>query len=148
MNPSISTRGIAHRKESRSPLIIPIIRDPVPEKMPFRRTICKGSFDDSFLVQLFSMPQHTVARRMKSDPVLNWKLDVSSKDRSIQDAVTKMMPSHSLVDIFSLNIARAITAVATISKLLRRDAFAAEVILSPKRRKIGAAISSVIMAIV
>ena len=40
----------------------------------------------------------------------------------------------------------AINAVATISKLLRRDAFAAVVNFSPNKRHIGAAISSKIIA--
>ena len=46
----------------------------------------------------------------------------------------------------SLKIMRAMTVVATISKLLRRDVVAADVIDSPVIRSIGASMSSTIIA--
>ena len=73
---------------------------------------------------------------------------MSSKDKRVQDAVTNRIPSHSLAEIASLKISSAMTAVATISKLLRRDALAAVVMVRPNSRLIGAAISSTIIAIV
>ena len=74
----------------RSPRQNPITTEPSPEKIPLRRTISRGSLADSFLVQLFSIPQQTQARRMKSEPKENLKLEISSNDRSIHDAVTKI----------------------------------------------------------
>ena len=50
--------------------------------------------------------------------------------------------------IFSLNTIRAIIAVATISKLLSNDAFAAVVEFRPNSKQIGAAISKTIIAMV
>ena len=73
---------------------------------------------------------------------------MSSNDRSAQDAVTNRIPSHNLGEIASLKTMSAITAVATISKLFRSDTFAAFVMVSPKRRHIGAAISRTTMAAV
>ena len=43
-------------------------------------TISRGSRDEIFLVQLFSMPQQMHAIRTKRDPVLNVKLEMSSKE--------------------------------------------------------------------
>lgn len=78
-------------------------------------------------VQLFSSPQQTHAMRIKIEPSENFKLERSSNKRSAQDATTKTIPSHNLALILSLNIINAISAVATISKLLRSEAFAAVV---------------------
>ena len=48
----------------------------------------------------------------------------------------------------SLNTIKAIIAVATISKLLSRETLAAVVAFNPNNRKIGAAMSKSIMAMV
>ena len=98
-------------------------------------------------MQLFSKPHRIHARITKREPVLKPRLDIPSKDRRMHAAVTNTMPSHSLEDMASLKITRAITAVATISKLFSSEAFAADVILSPNKRHMGAAISRTIMAI-
>ena len=62
---------------------------------------------------------------MNSEPKENFKLEISSNESNAQERVTKQMPSQSLGLILSLNTIRAISEVATISKLLRSDAFAA-----------------------
>ena len=51
----------------RSPMTSPIPRDPNPEKIPFNNTICKGSLEESFRVQLFSSPQQILARRINKE---------------------------------------------------------------------------------
>ncbi len=73
---------------------------------------------------------------------------MSSNDKSVQDTVINSIPSQSLEEIASLKITKAMIAVSTISKLLSREAFAAVVIVSPKSRQMGAAISRTIIAIV
>ena len=73
---------------------------------------------------------------------------MSSNDNNVQDAVTNRIPSQSLGEIVSLKSTKAMIAVATISKLLSREAFAAVVMVSPKSRQMGAAISRTIIAIV
>ena len=124
------------------------MREPIPENIPFSRTICNGSFDDIFRVQLFSNPQQMVASKTNKEPYEKRRLDISSKDSIPQDNVTKNIPNHNLVLIFSLNTIRAIIAVATISKLLSNDAFAAVVEFRPNSKQIGAAISKTIIAMV
>lgn len=124
----------------------PIKMEPSPENIPFKRTICVGSFDDIFLVQLFSIPQHTQARRINSEPNENCRLEPSSKDSKPQEMVTKIIPAHRRGLIFSLNTASATRAVATISKLFKSEAFAAVVNFNPYKRQIGAAISNKIIA--
>ena len=71
---------------------------------------------------------------------------MSSNDRSAQESVTNTMPAQSRGEMLSLKTASAMTAVATISKLLRREALAAVVLLSPSIKEMGAAISSAIIA--
>ena len=71
-------------------------------------------------MQLFSIPQQIHASRIKSDPIENLRLERSSNERRIQDAVMNKIPAHNLGLIFSLKIINAIIAVATISKLLRK----------------------------
>ena len=105
-------------------------------------------FTDSFLVQLFSNPQHTQASRTNIEPVENEKLLISVAERIILATVTSIIPTHSRFGIISLTTHRAITLVATISKLLRSDAFAAVVIVSPIIKKMGAAISSTTISMV
>ncbi len=51
------------------------------------------SLEDNFLVQLFSIPQHTQAKRIKSEPIENLKLEISSIDKRIHDKVTKIIPN-------------------------------------------------------
>ncbi len=63
-------------------------------------------------------------------------------------AATNRIPAQSLGEITSLKITKAITAVATISKLFRREAFAVVVFVRPKSRQMGAAISSSTIATV
>ncbi len=86
------------------------------------------------------------ARIIKSEPKENWNLEMSSIESSAHESVVKRIPIHSLKLIFSLNIIRAIMAVVTISKLLSNEAFSAEIDFKPSNRKIGAPISSNIMA--
>ena len=64
--PKPSVANTLHGALMTSPMARPMIIEPRPEKMPFKSTILSGSFEDSLLVQLFSIPQHTHARSMKS----------------------------------------------------------------------------------
>ena len=136
-----------HTFFSLSPTINAIISAPRPENIPFMVTICCGSFDDSTLVQLFSIPQDMQASKMNKEPYETPKDSEPSKESNVQESITNAIPSQSLVLIFSLNTAKAITDVATISKLLSKDALAALVIESPSNKNIGATISSTTIAI-
>ena len=113
-----------------------MIKEALPEKMPFRRTIWRGSLDEIFLVQLFSKPQQEAAKSTNRLPLENCRLPKSSKDRVIQESVTNRIPNHKRGETCSLKPIRAMMAVATISKLLSRDALAALVFDKPSKRKI------------
>src|SRR5574344_499001 len=111
----------------RSPLTSAIIMVSVPEQHPFIVTICSGSLPEICFVQLFSKPHPTHESSTKTDPSENDKLDLSSKERMRLATVMSAIAIHSRLEIASLNKQSAITAVATISKLLSNDAFAAVV---------------------
>lgn len=94
------------------------------------------------------MRMQIVARRTKSEPREKWKLPLPSKDKIMLEIVIKPIAVQSLPDTFSLNNNKAINVVATISKLLSREAFAEEPVLIPNIKKTGAKISNSIMPIV
>src|SRR5699024_11747673 len=96
-------------------------------------------------VQLFSNPQQMQASRTNSEPVEKCKLEASSMERIALERVISPMASHRRLPMASLKTSSAITDVATISKLLSREALADVVDLSPIMRQIGAAISRTIM---
>lgn len=122
-----------------------IISEPIPEPKPFTMTICNGSFKDSIRVQLFSKPQHTQANNTKMDPAEKEMLLKSSTVNTILEIVIKEIAIHICLPTASLKTNKAITAVATISKLFSKDAFAEVVIVRPSIRRIGAAISRAII---
>ena len=130
-------------KASRT--ISAMMNDPSPEKIPFRMTISYVFLLESILVQLFSKPQQTHAPKTKSEPVENLKLDISSNDKSMLAMVMSPIANHTLFEISSLNMNKAMSDVAAISKLLSRDTLAAVAVLRPIIRNIGAAISSAII---
>ena len=105
-------------------------------------------FELSILVQLFSSPQQQEAARTRREPVLNWKLPLPSKLNVILAMVTSIIANVSFLESVSLKIRNARHEVATISKLLSRDAFAEFVEPSPSINRIGAAISNRIIPIV
>lgn len=73
---------------------------------------------------------------------------MSSIDNILHDDVMNNILTHNLVEIFSLNITRAIIAVATTSKLLSSEAVVAVVVFRPNNKQIGATISKAIIAMV
>ena len=123
------------------------ISAPMPEPKPLTITIFTGSECDSFLVQLFSNPQHMHAKIASKEYIENINEDMSVSDRRILANVIRIMPVQSLPDIFSLKITRAIIDVATISKLFRRDMVSADELLIEIISSMGAIISKTIIAI-
>ena len=107
--------------------------------------ICTEDLELSMRVQLFSQPQQQAAPRTNREPVLNWKLLRPSKPRMILASVTSAMAMVSLRERTSL---KAISEVATISKLFSSDALAALVRSRPSISRMGAAMSSTIMPMV
>ncbi len=73
---------------------------------------------------------------------------MSVSDRRILANVIRIIPVQSLPDILSLKITRAITDVAAISKLFRRDTVSADELLMEIISKMGAMISNMIIAII
>jgi len=124
------------------------IKAPVPEPNPLIMTILTGSVCDSFLVQLFSNPQHIQARMANNEYIEKDNEYMSVSDRRILANVISIIPVQSLPDILSLKITRAITDVATISKLFRRDTVSADELLIEIISRIGAMISNIIIAII
>ena len=96
---------------------------------------------DIFLIQLFSSPQQQVANITKREPIKNWKLPLDSNDNTILDNITNPIAVQSFPDTFSLKMNKAISVVATISKLPRSDTLDAVPTLIPNIKNIGAAIS-------
>ena len=64
------------------------------------------------------------------------------------EIVTNPMAIHSFFEMLSLKTASATSEVATISKLLRSETFAAVADLSPNIKRIGAKISRATIAAV
>ncbi len=126
----------------RSPTASPIEREAAPEQSPLIMTICIGSFDDSLRVQLFSSPQQTQARSIRSDPKEKPNPVAPSTDRRMLAVVMSPIAAHRRAEIFSPKKVSANTAVATISKLLSSTALAALDVDSPSISSIGAATSS------
>ena len=52
----------------RSPIYKPMMREPIPENIPFSKTICNGSFEEIFRVQLFSNPQQMAESKTNNEP--------------------------------------------------------------------------------
>lgn len=99
-------------------------------------------------MQLFSSPQQIHANNTKKEPNENEKLLISSIDNIMLETVIREIAPHSLFLMDSLNIIKAIIYVATISKLFSKEAFAAEVVVSPIIKNIGATISNATILIV
>ena len=59
---------ILKNEKTFSPMYKPIIIEPIPEKIPFNKTICKGSLEEILRVQLFSNPPQIVANNINKDP--------------------------------------------------------------------------------
>ena len=131
-----------------SPTINAIRILPIPEKIPFTKTISSELLSLILLVQLFSTPQHIQAHNTNNEPLLNTNASVPSKPRIALDSITRIIAAHNLLEIFSLKITRAITEVATISKLLISETLAEFVLAMPSIKNIGAAMSRPIIAIV
>ena len=125
-----------------------MIQEPSPEKMPLRKTISKVLLSEMFRVQLFSSPQQAAAASTSSEPPEKCRLDISSKERMPLERVMSAMAIQSRREIFSRKRKRAISEVATISKLPRREALAEVALFSPSISRMGAAISSRIMPMV
>ena len=119
---------------------------PTPEKIPFMRTICIGSFEAIRRVQLLSKPQQKAAKITYKEPEEKRRLSISSQESTQQESVTKAMPTQSRLDIRARKKSHARMAVATISKSLSREAFAAVVFCKPTMRQIGPTISKTIIA--
>ena len=120
--PSANAAGTSDQRATRYPMQSPVIRDPAPEKSPFKRTISIGSLSESFRVQLFSSPQHTAASRTSREPFEKCMPCKFSRESSAHAAVTQRIPSHSRTRMRSRKTTHAISAVATISKLFRSAA--------------------------
>ena len=116
-----------------SPIVNATIKLPNPEKVPLITTISMELLLLIILVQLFSKPQQTQARRINKEPKEKVKLVIFSTESKKHDAVTKNMPAHKRGLIFSLKSISAMIAVATISKLLSKDALAAVADFEMKR---------------
>lgn len=98
--------------------------DPIPEKMPLTATTCRTSRVEIELVQLFSTPQQRQAATTSKDPGENESAPSSPSDSSRHDDTMAPMPAQRRGVIGSWNTASAISAVATISRLLRSDTLA------------------------
>ena len=96
---------------------------------------------------MFSKPQQTVARITSSEPSENRSASAPSNDRMMLDRVINAIAAHSRFVTTSLNTKKAITVVATISKLPINDAFEEEPQLIPSIKRIGAAMSRTTMPI-
>ncbi len=124
------------------------ISDPAPENSPLTVTICAALLLESFLVQLFSSPQQAQAASTSSAPGENENRAVPSSERTRLASVISAIAIQSRPETFSEKRIIAKIAVATISKLPSSEAVSAAVVFKPSMSKIGARISSAIIAIV
>ena len=116
--------------------------EPSPEKSPLTCTICTALFWERARVQLFSSPQQRQAPSTSSEPGEKRRLCAPSKESSMLAAVIRKIAHQTRREIRSRNSSRANSEVATISKLLSSDTWAAGARASPSISKMGAAISS------
>lgn len=130
---------------SDSPTARAMASDPRPEPNPLSTTISSGSLCDIMRVQLFSNPQQTQAASTSGDPEEKLRLEAPSNERMRLERAMRPMASHSLRLMASLNTRSAMSDVATISKLLSRDAWAEVVEAGPIIKQMGAATSRTIM---
>ena len=93
-------------------------------------------------MQLFSTPQHRHAPSTIREPAEKLSAPPPSRLSSAHDSVMTAMPAHVRGATRSPRARRAITAVATISKLLSRATFSGAAWARPAMRRIGAATSS------
>ena len=118
----------------------------------FRNHTCIYRLNDGIIeialrVQLFSNPQHIHARMANKEYLEKESEDMSVSDKRILANVIRIIPAQSLPEILSLKITNAITDVATISKLFRRDTVSADELLIEIISRIGAMISKMTIAI-
>ena len=111
-------------------------------------TISSGLFPEIILVQLFSRPQQVHASITNIDPIEKEKALTSSNESNALEMTIRTIAAQSIFLILSLKTINAMSEVATISKLFRRDAFAAVALLSPVIMSIGAAISRITIRMV
>lgn len=118
---------------------------PRPENIPLIATIWAAFLLDSARVQLFSSPQQAHAASTRSDPRLSWMVP-GSKLRIRLARVTSAMASQRCLEITSRKSRRAMSEVATISKLPSNDTLDDVVRAIPSMRNMGAAMSRTTMA--
>lgn len=99
--------------------------------MPSMNIETIGSLSEILFMKLLAKPQHTGATNTSKAPVENLKFTMSSLDRRMQAKNTTNIPTHRRGEIFCLNIISATNEVITISKLLNKAAFEAEINFKP-----------------
>jgi hypothetical protein len=129
-----------HQLGSRFSVANARISEKVPAANPFMVTIVRGSFAEMSLVRLLSTPQRTHAARMPNAPRDSPHSELTFTERKILARVIAMIAHQARRLTDSLKASAAISVVATLSKLSRRDAVAAGVPRRPKSKTIGAAI--------
>ena len=128
------------------PMNIAMMSAPRPENTPLTATTLEGPVEESRLVQLFSRPQQRHAATTASEPGEKDRPSLPTTDSRITDSVMTATAAHILAETLSPNMVTAITVVATISKLFKRETDDAGELSSPYISRIGAAMSRSIIA--
>ena len=110
-----------------------------PAVRPFHIAICDGSLPEILRVRLLSIPQQRQAAAMRSVPPEMAIPSFRGSESRIPPRTIRTKPVPTRLSTFSRKINHAIAAVATASRLSKRDAVLAWVVDNPNRRRVGPA---------
>ena len=108
-----------------------------PAVRPFHIAICDGSLPEILRVRLLSIPQARQAAAMRSALPEMAIPSSGGSESKMPPRMMSMKPVPTRMSTFSRKISHAIAAVATASRLSKRDAVLAWVLNSPNRRRVG-----------
>ncbi len=108
-----------------------------PAVRPFHMAICDGSLPEILRVRLLSIPQQRQAAVMRSAPSESANPPSCGSESKMLPTRMNAKPTPTRLSTFSRNTIHAIAAVATASRLSKRDAALAEVVMSPSSSSAG-----------
>ena len=108
-----------------------------PAARPFHMAICDGSLPEILRVRLLSTPQQRQAAAMSSAPSERANLPSCGNESKTPPKRMTAKPAPTRLSTFSRNTIHAMAALAMASRLSKRDAALAEVVMSPTSNSAG-----------
>ena len=110
-----------------------------PATRPFHMAICEGSLPEILRVRLLSIPQQRQAAVINSAPWESVNPPSCGNESKMLPKTINAKPAPTRLSTFSRKTIQAIAAVATDSKLSKREAVLAETVISPSNKSAGPA---------